>query len=125
MGDRDQGHDCNDVDILVCPCTIQEGEVLLSTKNITSGNGQSGHGNLLRCKPCWQLENSDTGSGRGRFLQGLTGDSTPSVDGTTYCRNRLQSRFGTKFLPLVYCGCPELMMRFGDGHFGNQQPCTG
>src|ERR1700730_10059972 len=34
------GNDCNDVDILVCPCTIQKSDVLLSTKNVASGNGQ-------------------------------------------------------------------------------------
>src|SRR5260370_23380331 len=32
-------NNCNDVDILVCPCTIQKSDVLLSTKNITSCNG--------------------------------------------------------------------------------------
>src|SRR5260370_5204082 len=32
-------NNCNDVDILVCPCIIQESDILLSTKNITSGNG--------------------------------------------------------------------------------------
>src|SRR6516164_4378816 len=36
------GNDCNDVDILICPCTIQERDILLSAKNIISCNGQSG-----------------------------------------------------------------------------------
>jgi hypothetical protein len=46
-----QATDCNDVDILVCPSTIQKNDILLSAKNIASGNGQSGYGNLLRCMP--------------------------------------------------------------------------
>src|SRR5262249_61017720 len=41
------GNDCNDVNILVCPRTIQESDILLSTKGIASGHGQSGYGNLL------------------------------------------------------------------------------
>src|SRR5215470_1184443 len=32
-------HDCNDVDVLLCPSIIQKGDVLLSTKNIASCNG--------------------------------------------------------------------------------------
>src|SRR6202035_362859 len=35
-------NDRNDVYILVCPCIVQESEVLLSTKNIASGDRQSG-----------------------------------------------------------------------------------
>src|SRR5271166_666266 len=50
LSDPSPGNDCNDVDILVCPCTTQKSDILLSTKNIASGNGQSGYGNLLRCK---------------------------------------------------------------------------
>ena len=55
LPDSSPGNDCNDVDILVCPCVIQESDILLSTKNVASGNGQSGYGNLLRCKSCWRL----------------------------------------------------------------------
>src|ERR1700730_8727151 len=40
-------NDCNDVDLFVCPRTIQESDILLSTKNIASCNWQSGYGNLL------------------------------------------------------------------------------
>src|ERR1700731_3487453 len=86
-------NDCNDVDIVVCPCTIQESDILLSTKNITSCNGQSGYRNLLRCKSCWRLASSGTRSGRGRLLQALTSDSTPCVDSAGYRRYRLQ-KFG-------------------------------
>src|SRR3984893_8205241 len=35
-------NDRNDIYILVCPCIIQESDILLATKNIASGNGQSG-----------------------------------------------------------------------------------
>src|SRR5580693_2534301 len=69
LSDPSPGNDCNDIDILVCPCTIQKSDILLSTKNITSGNGQPGYGNLLRCKSCRRrLASSDPRSGRGRLL---------------------------------------------------------
>ena len=48
FSDSGPGNDCNDVYVLVSPCTIQKSDILLSTKNIASGNGQSGYGNLLR-----------------------------------------------------------------------------
>src|ERR1700720_4660038 len=32
-------NNCDDVDILVCPGIVQKSDILLSTKNITSGNG--------------------------------------------------------------------------------------
>src|ERR1700751_2267863 len=34
LSDTGPGDDRNDVDILVCPCTIQKSEILLSAKNI-------------------------------------------------------------------------------------------
>src|SRR6516164_236044 len=33
------GNDCNDVDILVCPSTIQKSNILLATEKIASSNG--------------------------------------------------------------------------------------
>src|SRR5208283_3746288 len=36
LTDPSPGNDCNDVDILVCPCTIQKSDIVLSTKNIVS-----------------------------------------------------------------------------------------
>src|SRR5271166_4840762 len=39
LSDSSPGNDCNDVDILLCPCIIQKSDILLSTKNIASGNG--------------------------------------------------------------------------------------
>src|SRR5271166_4606887 len=39
LPDPSPGNDCNDVDILVCPCMIQKSDILLSTKNIASCNG--------------------------------------------------------------------------------------
>src|ERR1700756_1493725 len=32
LTDTTPGNDCNDVDILVCPSTIEKGDILLSTK---------------------------------------------------------------------------------------------
>src|SRR6266481_9905859 len=60
LPDPSPGNDCNEIDILVCPCTIQKRYVFLSTKNMASGDGQSGYGNLLRCKSCRRLASSDT-----------------------------------------------------------------
>src|ERR1700746_1816742 len=68
LSDPSPGNNCNDIYVLVCPGIIQKSDILLSTKNIASGNGQSGYGNLLRCKSCWRLARSDTRSGRERLL---------------------------------------------------------
>src|SRR6202008_3752433 len=76
LSDTSPGNDGNDVDILVCPCTIQKRHVLFSTKNIASGNGQFGYGNFLGSEFCWRLASSDTRTGRGRLLQALASDST-------------------------------------------------
>src|ERR1700722_9145161 len=40
--DTGPGNDRNDIYILVCPRSIQESNILLSTKHIASGDGQSG-----------------------------------------------------------------------------------
>src|SRR4029077_18481072 len=47
FSDSGPGDDCNDVDVLVCPCPIQKTDFLFTTKNIASCNGQSGYGDLL------------------------------------------------------------------------------
>src|ERR1700675_1656860 len=86
-------NNCNDVDILVCPCTIQKSEILLSSKNITSCNGQSGYGNLLRCKSCWRLTSSDTRSGREVLVLGVDSEFSAYADSACYRRYRLQ-KFG-------------------------------
>src|SRR5271157_960883 len=69
LSDPSPGNDYNDIYLLVCPGIIQESDILLSTKNITSRNGQSGYGNLLRCKFCWRLASSDRRGGRVRLQQ--------------------------------------------------------
>jgi len=43
LPDTSPGNDGNDIYVLVGPCTIQESDVLLTTKQIASGNGQSGY----------------------------------------------------------------------------------
>src|ERR1700720_1334151 len=50
FADASPGDDCHDIYPWVCPRTIQKSDVLVSTKNITSGNGQSGYRNFLRSK---------------------------------------------------------------------------
>src|ERR1700732_4765474 len=47
LPDPGPGNDFNDIYILVCPCGIQKSDILLSTKDIASCNGQSGYGNPL------------------------------------------------------------------------------
>src|ERR1700757_4624239 len=47
FSDSAPGNNCNNIDLLVCPCMIQKTDVLFTTKNITSCDGQSGYGNLL------------------------------------------------------------------------------
>src|SRR5580692_7312699 len=39
LTDPSPGNDRNDIYLLICPCIIQKSEILLSTKNIASGNG--------------------------------------------------------------------------------------
>src|SRR5262245_23411897 len=90
LPDPSPGNNCNDVDILVCPCTIQKSNILLSTKNIASCNRQPGYRNLLRRKACWSLTGPDTRSAGGHLLQALTSDSTPCVESACYRRYRLQ-----------------------------------
>src|ERR1700730_3793620 len=68
LSDTSPGNDCDDVDILVCPCTIQKGDILFSSKNVAPVNGQSGYGDLLRSKSCRRLTSSDTRTGRGRLV---------------------------------------------------------
>ena len=41
LPDTNPGNYCNDIYILVCPCIIQESDILLSIENIDSRNGQS------------------------------------------------------------------------------------
>src|SRR5262249_607737 len=89
LPDPGPGNDGNDVDILVCPSTIQKSDVFFSTKNTDSGDGQFGDGNLLWRGSYWRLASSDTQRGRGHLLQVLTTDSTPCVDSAYYRRNRL------------------------------------
>src|SRR4029077_3423534 len=90
FSDSAPGNNCHNINLLVCPCTIQEGDILLSTKNIASRYGQSGDGSLLRCKSCWRFARSETRNGRGRLQEALTSDSTPSFDSCCYRRHRFQ-----------------------------------
>jgi hypothetical protein len=41
LSDPSPGSDGNDVYMLICPGVIQKSDVLLSTENIASGDGQS------------------------------------------------------------------------------------
>jgi hypothetical protein len=47
LPDTSPGNNGNDIYLLVCPCSIQESDIRLSTKNITPCNRQSGYGNFL------------------------------------------------------------------------------
>ena len=72
---------------------IQESDILLSTKNIASGNGQSGYGNFLRCRSCWRLASSDTRSRGGVFWKLSRVILRPASIASCYRRYRLQ-KFG-------------------------------
>src|SRR5215468_4532156 len=72
LSDAGPGNDCNDIDVLVCPSTIQKSDILFSAKNIAPGNGQPGYGDLLWSQFCWRSARSDTRSGRGYLLEALT-----------------------------------------------------
>ena len=65
LPDPSPGNNCNDVDILVCPCIIQKSDIVFSPKNNASCNGQSGYGNFLQSQSCWRLASSDARIGRG------------------------------------------------------------
>src|SRR6516165_11324765 len=39
LSDPSPGNNCNDVDILVCPCTIQKSDTFLPTEDIASCDG--------------------------------------------------------------------------------------
>src|SRR6516225_6636448 len=39
FSDSAPGNNCNNIDLLVCPCIVQEADVLFATKNIASRNG--------------------------------------------------------------------------------------
>src|SRR5215471_16947189 len=39
LSDPGPGNDCNDVDVLVCPGTIQKSNILIATENVASCNG--------------------------------------------------------------------------------------
>ena len=43
LSDTSPGNYRDDIHILVCPCIIQESDILLSTEKIASCNGQSGY----------------------------------------------------------------------------------
>src|SRR5262249_35991307 len=90
LSDPGPRNDGNDVHFLLCPGAIQKNHVFVSTENIASGDGQSGYGNLVRCKSCWRLASPDTRSDRRHLLQALTSDSTPRLDSVCYRRKRLQ-----------------------------------
>src|ERR1700760_3142718 len=90
LPDPTPGDNCNNVDILVCPRLIQKSDILVSTKDIASGNGQSSDRNLLRSTSCWRLASSDARNTRVWLKESLTSDCTPCVDCACYRRHRLQ-----------------------------------
>src|SRR4029077_15534635 len=83
-------NDCNDIYILVCPCSIQESDILLSTKNIAPCYGQSCYGNFLWSPSRSGYASSEAQIGNGRLLEALARNSTPRVDRAHYRRHRLQ-----------------------------------
>ena len=80
----------DDIYIFVCPCVIQESDILLSTKNIASSNRQSGYGNVLRVGSCWQLASYQVGIFFGRLPHALISNRAAFLDSARYCRQRLE-----------------------------------
>ena len=76
--------------MLVCPCTIQESEIILSPENIASCDGQSGQGNLLGCQSCWLFAESGARIGRGYLPQVLKSDYASNGYGVRYRRHHPQ-----------------------------------
>src|SRR5580704_10472472 len=90
LPDTGPGNDRHDIYLRVCPGVIQKSDILLSTKQIASCNGQSGYRNFLRSQSRCRSASSDVGSRGPRLVQALTTDSTPCVDSGCYRRYRLQ-----------------------------------
>src|SRR5215471_1994672 len=90
FSDSAPGNNCHNIDLLVCPCIVQETDVLFTTKNITSCNGQSGYGNLFWTKSCRPLASFETRSTRGCLPQFLMRDAVARVDSICYRRYRLE-----------------------------------
>jgi hypothetical protein len=90
LTDASPRNDCYDVDSLLCPRTIQKSDILLSTKNLTSCNGQSGYRNFLGSQYILRLASYSSRIPRERLLQALTSDSTTRIDSACYRRHRLQ-----------------------------------
>src|ERR1700756_4172520 len=90
LADASPSHNCHDIDLRVCPHFIQQSDILLAPKNITSCNRQSRYRNFLRSQSCWRLTSSDRRSAGWRLLEALTSDSTPPVDSISYRRDGLQ-----------------------------------
>ena len=93
LPDARPGHDGNDIDLRLLPSSVQESDVVLSTKNLASCNGQSGHRNFRRSQSSRRPASSDARSGRERLVEDVTSDSTSYVDSACYRRYRLQ-KFG-------------------------------
>ena len=84
------GNDCNDINTLVCPCSIQESDILLSTKNLAPCYGQSCYGNFLWSPFHSRDASSEAQIGKGRLLEALARDSMPRVDRVCYRRYHFQ-----------------------------------
>ena len=94
LSDTSPGNYRDDIYILVCPCIIQESDILLSTKKIASGNRQSGYGNLLRCRSCWQLASYRVGIFFGRLPHALISDRAAFFDSALIVGNAFRSSAG-------------------------------
>src|ERR1700686_3216715 len=93
LADPSPGNDCNDIYLLVCPCIIQESDILLPTEHIASCNRQSGYGNFLRSHSYWRPASCGARIGRGYRPQALMSDCNPTIDSVHYRRHHLQ-QFG-------------------------------
>src|ERR1700751_5540787 len=93
LPDTSPSDDANDVYVLVRQRSIQESDILLSPKNIASGNRQSGYRNFLRSQSGRRPAYGGVRFSHGCFPQALKIDRMATGDRPRYRRYKLQ-QFG-------------------------------
>jgi hypothetical protein len=84
------GNNCDNIELQVCPSSIQESDVLFSTKNITCCNGHLATEIFFGPDLAGGFRVPTRGVGGGNLLQVPTCGLTSCGDSVCYCRHRLQ-----------------------------------
>src|SRR5260221_8042547 len=86
LSDAGPSNDDNHVDCWICPSRIEKRNVLLATKDLACGHGQSGHRDFF-----WPQSRGRLGGCiRGYLAQVLMIDCTSGIDRVGYKGHRLQ-----------------------------------